>query len=212
MSEYTIYKIICKNNLITDCYVGSTNNFTRRKREHKSNCNNHNDKNYNIKLYTFIRDNGCWDNWDMVLITTYNCVDKFEAYKYERLHYEELNATLNDKYPSLSKKEYCALYYVSNIEKIKEYSALYRDNNVEKEKARHALYAANNVEKEKARHALYAANNVEKIKEYRTLNSDKIKAQKSEVKTCDCGKTYQHTSYARHCKSQYHLKNIINVT
>ena len=38
-------------------YVGSTTDFTRRKAGHKSVCNNANDKLYNIKLYSMIRDN-----------------------------------------------------------------------------------------------------------------------------------------------------------
>ena len=227
MSEYTIYKIICKNNLITDCYVGQTMNFKLRGQQHQNKCNNPKSDRYNIKLYTFIRDNGGFDNWDIKLIATYNCVDKYEAYKFERLHYEELNSTLNDKYPARTKKESFALYRINNKDKLKDLDKIYRDNNVEKEKARNALYRANNVEKEKARHALYNANNVEKraehniknadkIKaqraEYRTLNADKIKAKSSEVKTCDCGKTYTHQHYLRHCRTQYHLKNIINVT
>jgi len=36
----TIYKIVCKDVNIKDCYVGSTTNFNRRKQEHKYNCNN----------------------------------------------------------------------------------------------------------------------------------------------------------------------------
>tara|TARA_R110000822_G_scaffold309992_1_gene440879 strand:- start:6 stop:653 length:648 start_codon:yes stop_codon:yes gene_type:complete len=213
-----------------------------RKRQHKSTCNNQNNKQYNIKLYTFIRDNGGWENWDMVLIANYICVDNFEAYKFERLHYVEINATLNIQYPGRTKKESfalyrannvekekarhtlysannvekekarSALYRANNIEKLKEAGVLYRANNVEKIKERSALYSANNVEKIKARSALYSANNVDKNKEYRIINADKIKARKTEVKTCDCGKTYQHDSYARHCKTQYHLKNIIIYT
>tara|TARA_R110000803_G_scaffold168892_1_gene231920 strand:- start:42 stop:674 length:633 start_codon:yes stop_codon:yes gene_type:complete len=208
MTEYTIYKIICKNNLITDCYVGQTINFKSRQHQHQHKCNNPNSDRYNIKLYTFIRDNGGWKNFEMVLIAKYNCVDKFEAIRYERLHYEELNSSLNSCHPSLTKKEYCKLYYASNIEKLKEYGVLYRDNNVEKEKARHALYAANNVEKSKE----YRTLNADKLKaqraEYRTLNADKIKAKKSEVKTCECGMTYTHDHYLRHCRSKYHLSNI----
>jgi len=40
----TIYKIVCKDVNIKDCYVGSTTNFNRRKQEHKYNCNNVNSK------------------------------------------------------------------------------------------------------------------------------------------------------------------------
>ena len=35
-----IYRIVCKNTLITDCYIGHTTNFTKRICEHKSRFNN----------------------------------------------------------------------------------------------------------------------------------------------------------------------------
>ena len=65
-----IYKLCCKDPLITDIYIGSTTNFTKRKAAHKSNCNNENCKEYKFYVYEFIRDNGNWTNWDMIEIVT----------------------------------------------------------------------------------------------------------------------------------------------
>ena len=42
MNEITIYKIYCKDESIKDIYIGSTSNFKRRKRDHRSRCNNSN--------------------------------------------------------------------------------------------------------------------------------------------------------------------------
>ena len=36
-------------------YVGSTTNFTKRKNSHKRNCNNLNNKKYNLKVYQMIK-------------------------------------------------------------------------------------------------------------------------------------------------------------
>lgn len=92
-----IYKIVCKDLNIKDIYVGSTTSFKDRKREHKSRCKN----NYPYKLYTIINDNGGWDNWDMIEIEKYECNDANEARARERYNYEELNAKLNSRCPTL---------------------------------------------------------------------------------------------------------------
>ncbi len=42
-----VYKLCCDDPEITDIYVGSTCNFTVRKYQHKTACNNQNAKEYN---------------------------------------------------------------------------------------------------------------------------------------------------------------------
>ena len=78
-----IYKICCKDLSIQDIYIGSTTNFKSRKCRHKTTCNNINDKSYNHYKYEFIRNNGGWDNWEMVFIKEVKCNSKLE------LHAEE---------------------------------------------------------------------------------------------------------------------------
>jgi hypothetical protein len=90
-----IYKIVCDDLNIKECYVGHTTSFVKRKASHKSPCNNPNSKSHNVKLYTFIRANGGWNNWSMIEIEKYPCEDKQEACKRERYFMEELKATLN---------------------------------------------------------------------------------------------------------------------
>jgi predicted GIY-YIG superfamily endonuclease len=46
-SKALVYKLECKDPDITDIYVGSTCNFNRRKQQHKKNCMNENDRDYN---------------------------------------------------------------------------------------------------------------------------------------------------------------------
>jgi predicted GIY-YIG superfamily endonuclease len=100
------YQIVCRDTTIKDCYVGHTTDFNRRKSDHKSACNNQNSRNHNICLYKFIRDNGGWDNFDMILIETRECANSLDARKIERGHIEEYNSTLNVYIPSRTFKEW----------------------------------------------------------------------------------------------------------
>ncbi len=122
-----IYKICCKDTKINDFYIGSTCGFLYRKRNHKSDCSNENRKNYNIYLYKFIRDNGGWDNWDMIQIKKVKCDSKRELELYERKEIELLKPTLNINLPCRTKGEYDKIfrdkypnYYKEYYQKIKE--------------------------------------------------------------------------------------------
>ena len=112
-----IYKLCCKDPLISDIYVGSTTNFISRKREHKKNCNTNTSKEYETYKYQFIRENGGWDNWDMILIEKYPCNDNLEARKKETEIMLELKATLNKERPYTDHKEYAKQYYSSGRHK-----------------------------------------------------------------------------------------------
>ena len=48
-SKTVIYKIVCNDLSITDCYLGHITNFTKRKGQHKSICNLNSNKDYNIE-------------------------------------------------------------------------------------------------------------------------------------------------------------------
>jgi len=85
-SKTVIYKLVCKDVTVTDCYDGSTTSFTKRKCGHKTTCNNKASKDHNLPVYRFIRDNGGFDNWDMIEVETYNAVNKLEALKRERYY------------------------------------------------------------------------------------------------------------------------------
>jgi hypothetical protein len=76
-------------------YVGSTTDFTRRKSEHKSACNNINGTTYNQKKYLMIRDNGGWDNFIMVEIEKFPCRDSREARRREDELMREMKANMN---------------------------------------------------------------------------------------------------------------------
>jgi hypothetical protein len=104
-SNTIIYKITCKESLITDLYVGHTTNFVQRKHAHKQSCSNIKSNNYNCKLYKVIRENGGWQNWSMEIVNFFNCYDHYEARKKEQEYFLSLNATLNSIEPMPKPKD-----------------------------------------------------------------------------------------------------------
>jgi hypothetical protein len=181
-SKTVIYKICCNNLNVQHIYIGHTTDFTRRKSNHKSNCNHENSKHYNYNVYQFIRENGGWDNWSMVEIEKYQCNDGNEATARERYWVEQLHATLNSNVPGRTQQEYDQQYYQQNKEKITEYKQQYREQNSEK------------------------------IKEYFQQNSEKIKQWKNTQCKCECGGKFTLANKSKHLKSKMHqnLININN--
>jgi len=136
-----IYKLCHCNDLENEnIYIGSTTNFRSRKSEHKSNCNNENKIEYNRLLYQYIRNNGDWDEWQMIPIEKYPCNGKEELKIRERYHIELLKSKLNKQIPTRTKKEYYESnkdilnekrkeYYEANKENILKQKKQYRENN-----------------------------------------------------------------------------------
>jgi hypothetical protein len=94
--------------------VGSTTRFTQRKSLHKHRCNS--TDNYNHKIYQTIRQNGGWDNWDMVMVEEFSCENKLQLHARERQIIESLNSNLNAQIPSQTLQE----YKIKNADALKE--------------------------------------------------------------------------------------------
>ena len=139
-SNGNIYKLCCLDPNITEIYIGSTVNKYRRKQQHKKSCYNKNCKAYNYYVYSFIRANGNFENWDFVEIEQYNATDKADLHKREKFWVDELKSELNCKIPtrkhkewrqdnkyniSEQKKQYCE----ENKDKLKENTKQYREQN-----------------------------------------------------------------------------------
>ena len=121
--SYLVYKIYCKNTSITDVYIGSTKDFNKRKIIHKSRCYNENKREYNMKLYTFIRNNGGFDNWEFEIIEE-NIQDKVQALVREKYYIEFFGSSLNCITPFRTEEEI--------KEYNKEHNKKYREKNKEK--------------------------------------------------------------------------------
>ena len=182
-----IYKLVHKEDYDNvNIYIGSTTNFRGRKTNHKTRCNNDNDKSYNEMKYQIIRETG-FNNWDMIQIEPFPCYSKKELETRERYWIDLYKPNLNKMIPTRSQKE----YREDNVEKIKEINKIYYENNKEILGEKNKKYRENNIEKAKERDKKYCENNVEKIKErqkkYRENNVAQIKEKNKEQITCECG-------------------------
>lgn len=83
-SKSVVYKITCKNESVSFTYVGSTSNWRQRYSQHKSDCNNVKSPRHTLQLYDFMRNNGGWDNFVMILVQELCCANKRELDKREQ--------------------------------------------------------------------------------------------------------------------------------
>ena len=130
-----------------NCYIGSTMDFDKRKKEHMICVVSEKQTNYTHPVYQFIRENDGWDNFDMVKIC--DC-DENERLKMEQHHMDFIKPSLNCKRAlgfdherrKIYKKKNDREYYLNNKEKIYNYSNEYRNQKVicdcGKEVSRHA--------------------------------------------------------------------------
>jgi hypothetical protein len=188
-SKTVVYKLCCKDPSVELIYVGSTTNWTKRKNMHKFSCTNPNNKKYNVKVYQIIRENGGWENFEMIMLEKYPCNDKIESDARERYWLEKLSAILNCVVPGRTGKE----YRETHKEKIKEYQKEYR-----KEKYTCGC-GSNPTKSHKSRHET-SENHQHWLK---TGEQPKTKGEKY---TCGCGTTLTKVKKNRHETSQKHKK------
>jgi len=185
-SKTIIYKIVCNDLNVNQCYVGHTTDMTKRKWGHKSVCNNEKNKGHNHKIYKIIRENGGWDNWNMLLVEKFPCKDKYDACKREREVYEEIDAKMNTVRPYLTQEE------------IKQYHKQYDKQ-----------YYQANKEYKKEKFKEYNQANKQKIsaykKKYREANKQKISERNKEKIEClICGSIVRRSDIAQHKRTAKH--------
>jgi len=126
-SRTQMYRIVCNDTAVQECYVGSTINWIKRKAGHKFACNNETDKGYNLKIYQTIRNNGGWQNWSMVLIEDYPCDNDLEKRKRERYWQEHYDAKMNSILAQSSMKEWKETHTEYHKEYYKEYYKTHKE-------------------------------------------------------------------------------------
>jgi len=128
-----VYKISHKTNINLKFYIGSTEDMPKREGDHKTACNNPNDKNYNIPVYKYIRENGGWNAWTILPILRSGKYQEIEALFIRRTWSKNVNIVI----PGRTYKE----WYQDNREalaaKQQEYSKEYYKNNKVAILARH---------------------------------------------------------------------------
>ena len=119
------------------------------------------------------------ENFYIELIENYPCEHVEQLTRREGELIRELKPSLNKRVEGRTEKEW-------------------REDNKEKLKRDKKERAQNNSEKV-----------LEYSKRYRVENNDEIKRKAKNIDICECGKSFQHTSRARHQRSQHH-QNFIN--
>jgi hypothetical protein len=198
-----MYKICPKNKATHFCYVGHTTNFAARKRQHMRNTTCETDKkHYHLKHYETIRNNGGWDEWEMVEIEKFTCKTKLEARIREQELIQEHNANLNtlnafitEEERKQKKKAITEKFRIENKELIREQEKKYKEEHKEviaeqmkKYRQEHKNeiyektkeYRENNKEKHKEWQKVWREKNKEILKEKRKAYEAKKKLQKNQ--------------------------------
>ena len=183
--EIIFYIIKCMNLAKREIYVGSTFNFVKRKNQHKTACNNLNNKDHNLKVYVYIRENGGWDNFNMTMLDRKVCIDMLEARKYEQTLITQYKANLNSIKAFGNRPEYSKQY---NIEHKEQYNK-WRSENIDRLKEKQKEY---NIE------------HSEELKEYHKQRYLKKSEKLKEKITCECGTICCRAQMTQHIKTKKH--------
>ena len=183
-----IYMIKHKTDDTKEFYIGSSFEFKARCRKHKTVCNNENSTKYNYKLYQYIRENGNWNEWDIILLYDYPCKNKYQLELEEQRAIKGYKSTLNTQVPCRTQQE----RYKDNKEKILQQNKEYRKNNKEKIKQKDKERYENNKEK-------YSQKNNERYKN----NKEEINKKRAIKINCDiCGCESTKCNLPRHKRTQ----------
>jgi hypothetical protein len=164
-------------------YIGSTRDFQQRKSNHKTVCNNTNDRSHNSLVYKQIREAGGWDKCEMIPIEEFDCEGQLQARIREEYWRREYNANLNSFKAYLTEQERVdqqsernKAHYEANKEKVAERCKAYREANKEKVNERRKAY----------------------------IETEKLKT----IHNCDCGGKYTYLNIRRHEKGKKHLAHL----
>jgi hypothetical protein len=149
-SKSVIYKIVPKDIDLDYIYVGSSHRFNDRKSAHKSDYHNELSPRYKLDVYNYIRNNGGWYNFVIIVIEEYPCESKRELEKREQYwkeiygsnvgkrayaeknqyyldHKEEILTRLRTDYDD-NKRQQKRDYYLKNRDKVIERQINYYNN------------------------------------------------------------------------------------
>jgi hypothetical protein len=214
INDYVIYKIVCLSNpdLV---YVGSTANFYARRKCHIKCCNNPNNKEYNHKKYVAIRENGGWDNWNMVVVDELKHLTLIKSLMVEEEWRVKLNANLNTNKCFISDEEEVKRkkeYYQNNKDAIREHEKEYYQKNKDSISEKKKEYREKNKDILKEYYHNRKEIILEHKKEYYIKNKEMLLEKGSEKITCVCGCVTRKDTLTRHMKTQKHLNLLAQQT
>ena len=176
-----------------EIYIGSTSlkYLSSRMTYHKTSYNRWKSNSHGKVMSFDLFDKYGFDNCVITLIENVNANTKEELLKKER-HYIQSMKCVNKFIPLRTLKE----YYIDNKEHKQKITKLYYENHKEETAEYQKKWREENKELKK-----------EIDKQYKQNNKEKIKEQRSEKITCECGKTICRNDLARHKRSQFHINN-----
>ena len=167
-------------------YIGSTKDIKYRIARHKSRCYNQNYKEYNIKVYKYIRDNcNDWSKVSFQILDVYDDISKKFKREIEQYYIDYFSNNLN-----MIRAKY-------DKEKTKE-----KSNKKKREKYRNDEQYRNNYKKEINEHLKLKYRNDE---QYR----NNCKKKHNEKVICECGRIVSYGNIGAHRKSKIH-QNLLN--
>ena len=183
LTDYIMYKICPKNKDLNYCYIGQTTNFTNRKRQHIKNTVTESDKkHYHLKHYVAIRQNGGWNEWEMIEIEKFNGKTNLETRMREQELIKEHNANLNsvsafvtEEERASTKKAITEKYREENKELLKEQTKKYKEDHKEIISEQMKKYRQENKEKIYEKTKEYKENNKEQHQEWQKAWTEKNK-------------------------------------
>jgi hypothetical protein len=223
-SNTIFYKICCKNPNVNDVYVGYTTNLIKRKYQHKNSYENNENK-PKLHIYNTIRDNGGWNNWDIIELGTFNLNNSLEARLKEQEFYNNLiNNTNNDN--KIEKTKFCNLcnkQYENTCEFNKHLCKKYHTDKILTNTAKKTPKKPQNFycqtcdfitcnKKDYTRHLFTPKHtNTAKILTNTYINTQKTQKNPTLTFSCECGKKYKHRQSLFNHKKKCTENQTINI-
>ena len=147
-TQYTFYEIVCNDEYVSNCYVGITKDFNKRRSVHK--CRSRNPETYQYPLYKWVRHFGGWENFTMRPIEVLDCNNRLEALVRETYWINQKNAKINHAYKPMTQFELdehvkdkgssSKHYYANRERELEKYRQYYQANREEIRKKRKEKY------------------------------------------------------------------------
>ena len=173
-----IYKLIKKDAINDDIvYIGSTDDIEARMSKHKYSCNNIKQRDYNRKVYKYIRDNGGWDEWKYEIVNEVEVALREDAGIYEGEYIikynaiNKLNTDVAGRCLNKSKNQYHKEKHERN-----------RENILQKKKEMYERNKEVILQKSKEKYERNKDAIKQRVNEYRNKNKDAINQRRRELR------------------------------
>jgi len=170
-------------------YVGSTTNFLIRKNKHKHSCTkpniNNNNKHYNQPIYQYIRDNGDFNNFEIIPVLQLSLENNIQLLIEEQKEIDKYDTLVNCK----NSKQDTELYKKESLERLNKW----REDNPDREKQAKKDYTTKHRDKILQNH-----------KDRYNANKTNINEKRKEKMTCECGCIVRKADITKHIKTMKH--------